>query len=196
MRTALRFALIATAASLALSGCGNLHVERLEPGVQTDLSGAWNDTDARQVAQRLVGDLRGHRPPSARSRPTLLIGLIHNQGAEAVVLSSLERWLETELVQSGDFDVVAGGRLRDELRDERRSQQQWASTQTQTALAEELGAEYMLQGTLHTWEEREGRRTVRTYRIDAYVVHLESTRRTWAGSHEIKKQIDSRWLGL
>ena len=40
---------------LATAGCFSKRVTRIEPSAVTDLSGRWNDTDSRLVANELVG---------------------------------------------------------------------------------------------------------------------------------------------
>ena len=39
---------------LAVSGCANRRVERIDPNSVTDLSGRWNDADSRLVANALI----------------------------------------------------------------------------------------------------------------------------------------------
>ena len=47
----------ATIAILLLIGCGSSRkVYRLDPETTTDVSGKWNDTDARLVAEEMVND--------------------------------------------------------------------------------------------------------------------------------------------
>ena len=50
-----RFALsLLTAAALSVSACGIKRVSRVDPNSVTDLSGRWNDTDSRLVANELI----------------------------------------------------------------------------------------------------------------------------------------------
>ena len=51
-RSLLRVAVGALA--LTAAGCATKRVARIEPGAVTDLSGRWNDTDSRLVANQLV----------------------------------------------------------------------------------------------------------------------------------------------
>ena len=192
----MRFVILLLLSLVLIPACAPMQVERLEPRTVTDLNGAWNDEDARQVAEMVVQDLRGVSVRGRDGAPVIIVGYLRNRGDEPISMTSMERWIETELVRGGGFRVVTSADLRGELRVERESQQAWASPATQTRLRNEMGAEYLLHGTLHTWEESERRRTVRTYRIDTYLVNLESTERIWAGSHEIKKEIRTPWFGF
>ena len=47
----------AVSVALALLGCGHeTKVTRVDTGVVTDLSGRWNDTDSRMVAEGMIKD--------------------------------------------------------------------------------------------------------------------------------------------
>ncbi len=69
---------VTVSVALALSGCGHeTKVTRVDIGVVTDLSGRWNDTDSRMVAEAMVkdalqypvaGEFRKDEPASARRR--------------------------------------------------------------------------------------------------------------------------------
>lgn len=177
---------------LFLAGCGSLSVERLEPTAKTDLSGAWNDTDSRQMATSLLEDLQSTDPlRGAESDATIIVGALKNQGSAFISTTSIERAIDAGMTEMEAFRVVSSPEMREQLRTERTSQEVWAREDTRSELQSELGADYMLYGTLHTWEERDGRVTVRTYRVDAYLASIATTEQVWAGSHEIKKQIEA-----
>ena len=45
---------------VTLTGCGSgTRVTRVEPGIVTDLSGRWNDTDSKMVAETMVKEALG-----------------------------------------------------------------------------------------------------------------------------------------
>ena len=62
-------------------------------------------------------------------------------------------------------------------------------------MAQELGAQYMMQGDIQTITDREGRETVVYYQIDARMVDLETNEKVWTGQHRIKKYIERSRLG-
>ena len=47
---------VAILAVAVLSGCATKQVKRIETDKVIDLSGRWNDTDSRLVAEEMVGD--------------------------------------------------------------------------------------------------------------------------------------------
>ena len=48
------FVLVAVVCALSFFGCATSGVKRIDPNKQTDLSGYWNDTDVRIIAETLV----------------------------------------------------------------------------------------------------------------------------------------------
>jgi len=46
----------ALGAVMALSACGGTTVTRMDPNADKDVSGRWNDTDSRLVAQEMISD--------------------------------------------------------------------------------------------------------------------------------------------
>ena len=77
-------------ALLILSGCGaSKTVTRVEPNEQIDLSGEWNDTDSRLVAEEMIKDVLA-RPWLAdfkgdkKRTPVVIVGTVRNRTAEHI----------------------------------------------------------------------------------------------------------------
>jgi hypothetical protein len=114
---------------------------------------------------------------------------------EHIPTGTFVRDLERALIQSGAVRLVAARDERDEIRDEREDQQENARSDSRARLGQELGADYILQGTIESIEDEEGREKVVFYQIDAYLTDLESNVRVWVGHHEIKKYIERPRFG-
>ena len=68
---------------LLLSACNNRSVERVDPNSQIDLSGKWNDTDAKLVAKEMIADeiarpWRTNFETKEGRKPVIIIGLVKN----------------------------------------------------------------------------------------------------------------------
>lgn len=207
-RTVSFLILVAIAASSA--GCSTKHVTRIEPETVTDLSGSWNDTDSRLVAnalteQSLTGSwIERYASGHGGETPTVIVGTFHNRTTEHIPVNTFIRDLEIAYVNSGAVNVVAGQDQRDEVRDEREDQQEFARAGTRAQLGQELGANYILQGELQSIEDEEEsirmgvkrKEKIVFYQVDARLVDLETNMVVWAGQHEIKKYIERKPLGL
>src|SRR5689334_14285974 len=64
-------------------------VSRVSPDQQLDLSGRWNDSDSRMVAQKMINDLLGSDKFKTYSKdlnkkPSIIVGLIRNKTSEHI----------------------------------------------------------------------------------------------------------------
>ena len=186
-----------TGLALALTGgCVSMKVTRIEPSAVTDLSGRWNDTDSRLVANQLVeqsladGWARRYADAHGGDAPTVIIGTFQNKSSEHIPVGTFVNDVEKALIQTGAARVVAGGDERQGLRDERKDQQQNARADTRAHPGQELGARYALTGELQSIEDVDGRERVVYYQVDAAIVDLETNTKVWVGQHRIKKYIE------
>lgn len=201
---AIRIAPLAVLCGLTFTAaaCARKSVTRIEPTAVTDLSGRWNDTDSRVVANALIEQSLSHRwaenysSANGGEAPTVIVGSFRNRSAEHIAVETFVNDLERAFIESGVVRLVASGSERAEIRGERDDQQENARADTRARLAQELGADYMLLGEIQSIEDQEGSETVVFYQVDATLVDVESNVRVWAGKHEIKKLIDRRRLRL
>ncbi|HUF12653.1 MAG TPA: penicillin-binding protein activator LpoB [Longimicrobiales bacterium] len=187
-------------AAVAVVGCAK-QVTRIDPDAVTDLSGRWNDTDSRLVANALIEQsmidpwIRRFNESNGGDMPTVIVGTFRNESMEHIPTGTFVRDVERALIQSGAVRLVAARGERDEIRDEREDQQENARSDSRARLGQELGADYVLQGTIESIEDEEGREKIVFYQIDAYLTDLESNVRVWVGHHEIKKYIERPRFG-
>lgn len=186
---------------LVLAVCGK-KVRRIDPESTTDLSGFWNDTDSRIVANDMIEDCLGHSwidrhmAGDRGDRPVVIVGFVGNRSMEHIPTGTFVGDLERAFINSGEVRVVAGALEREELRGEREEQQSWSSEETRKRLREELGADYMLNGTIEVIIDREGGDEVKFYQVDLYLTDIESNERVWIGQSKIKKEITRAGLGF
>ena len=196
--------------ALLAASCSNKNVSRIEPDTVTDLSGQWNDTDSRLVANALIEQsltdpwLQRYSNANGGDPPTVIVGSFRNRSSEHIPVNTFVNDLENAYINSGAVTVVAGDTERDQIRDERDDQQQNARSDTRAGLGQELGAKYVLQGELHSIEDEEEttrfgatrKEQIVFYQVDARLVDLESNAVVWAGQHKIKKYIERKPFGL
>lgn len=183
---------------LLLAGCAQeTKVTRVDSGVVTDLSGRWNDTDSRMVAESMVKEALQYPwlnnfSSSKRRQPVVVVGAIQNSSHEHINVGTFVTDLERELTNSQKVTFVAGKGDREELRTERQEQAMHAREDTQKAPGKEIGADYMMKGTIATiLDEAEGTKAV-FYQIDLQMVDLESNAKVWYGQKKIKKVIEKK----
>lgn len=185
-------------AVVLLAGCAQeTRITRVDSGVVTDLSGRWNDTDSRIVAESMVKEALEYPwlnnfSSSKRRQPVVVVGTIQNSSHEHINVNTFVTDLERELTNSQKVTFVAGKGDREELRTERKEQAMYAREDTQKAPGKEIGADYMMKGTIATiLDEAEGTKAV-FYQIDLQMVDLESNAKVWYGQKKIKKVIEKK----
>src|SRR6185436_11045499 len=168
-----------------LAGCGaETKVTRVDAGVVTDLSGRWNDTDSRMVAEAMVKDALqypwlGSFERANQRQPVVVVGTVLNSSHEHISVQTFITDLERELTNSQKVTFVAGKGERDEVRTERKEQAIYAREETQKAPGKEIGADYMMKGNIATiLDEAEGTKAV-FYQVDLQMVDLESNAKVW-----------------
>jgi hypothetical protein len=192
-------AILALAAAAGTAGaCGDAtRVTRADPGLVTDLSGRWNDTDSRMVAEAMMKEAVGspwleNFTRDKQRRPVVVVGTILNKSHEHINVQTFVNDLERELTNSQKVTFVAGRGEREEIREERREQAIHAREDTQKAPGRELGADYMLKGTISTiLDETDGVKAV-FYQVDLEMVDLENSVKSWFGQKKIKKVIERK----
>lgn len=193
---------LAGALLLAASGCVTKRVTRIEPTAVTDLSGRWNDTDSRLVANQLVEQTLGagwakrYTDAHGGEAPTVIVGTFANRTMEHIAVGTFVKDVERALITTGAARVVASGDQRTEMRGERQDQQQNARADTRARQGQELGARYMLAGDLQAIEDVDGRERVVFYQVDAALIDLETNTKVWVGQHKIKKYVERARFGL
>ena len=199
-RLASRAALVVLVAAGA--GCQTKQVNRIDPAAVTDLSGRWNDTDSRLVANELIKQsldgawVKRFSDAHGGAAPSVIVGDFANKTYEHIAVGTFLNDLERAFTNSGAVQVMAGGTARDAIRDERADQQTNANAGTRSKMSNETGARYMLQGEIQAIEDSEGKEKVVFYQIDAAMVDMESNAKVWVGQHKIKKYILRPRVGL
>lgn len=180
---------------LSVSCAPSTRVSRIESTTTTDLSGRWNDTDSRLVAEEMIKDvlqrpwLQDHLTKTTQ-KPTVIVGQIRNLSSEHISTETFIKDIERELINSGEVRFVASREERQGVRDERFEQQHFASEASMKAWAKELGADYMLIGSIKTITDAVEGKQVVYYQVDLELVQIESTEKVWIGSKKIKKAIE------
>jgi uncharacterized protein (TIGR02722 family) len=182
---------VGLACALLLCACGT-RVTRTDADESIDLSGYWNDTDSRVVAEKMIHDAANsdwaEAFSAARGRtPTLIVGGVRNLTHEHLDTATFVKDLEREWVNSGRVRLVAAPDEREMLRDERLDQARHASLETAKSMGRELGADFMLVGQIHSILDSADGKTLRFYQVELEVVDLETNEKVWIGQEKLKK---------
>jgi len=174
--------------------CQSRTVTRVEPDTQIDLSGRWNDTDSRMVAEKMINDLfvseRFKEYTQQRNKkPVIIVGLIRNKTSEHIDAANYVKKFEMAIYNSNAADLVESDEFRDQLRKERAEQQDFADPATIAQWGKETGADLMLFGEMTSETDTHNNRRVVNYITTLFLTNVETNKRVWYGQHEIKKLV-------
>lgn len=179
---------------LALIGCQTRQVTRLDPATEIDLSGRWNDSDSKKVADQMIFDLFDSDSfksyaKSKSAKPVIVVGTIRNKTSEHIDANNFIKKFEVVIHNSGVADLVESDEFRDKLRVERTEQQDFADPSTVKQMGKEAGADLMLFGEMTSETDTYNNRRVVNYITTLFLTDIETNKRIWYGQNEIKKYV-------
>jgi len=179
---------------LLIGSCAKRTVTRVSPDQQIDLSGRWNDTDSKLVAEEMINDVLS-RPwhqdftRSLNRKPVVIVGMVQNKTAEHIESETFIKDIEREFINSGMVRIVENGVFREKLREERAEQGEFASPESQAKWGRELGADFMMFGVITAITDSYNKEKLVNYKVNLELANLETNEKVWIGDKEIKKYI-------
>ncbi len=176
---------------ISLFACAR-SVTRIDPNTQVDLSGRWNDSDSRKVADQMIHDLfesdafKKYAEEQGR-KPVIVVGVIKNKTTEHIDAGNFVKKFEIVIHNSGIAELVESDEFRDKLRQERAGQQDFADPATVSQWGKETGADVMLFGEMNSETDTYNKKRVVNYITTLFLADVESNKRVWYGQNEIKK---------
>ena len=181
----------------ALGGCSTSpSVQRITPDQVTDVSGYWNDTDANLTAKIMITQMLGdpwlghYESSHGGQQPSVIIGQIRNKSTENIDVSTFIDDMQRAMINPGMVQFVASSNQRAAIRKEREDQELNASSTTRSAMGQEVGADYMLQGAIHTINDTAFDKAVKYYQVDLQLINMHNNVIAWIGQKKIKKVLE------
>ncbi len=169
-------------------------VTRVDPSTEINLSGRWNDSDSRLVADKMIADLTSSERfkeyvKAKGSKPAIIIGLVSNKTSEHIDAGNYIKKLEAAIFNANIATLVESDEFRDKMRVERAQQQEFADPKTVKQWGMETGADLMLFGEMTSETDVYNKERVVNYITTLFLTDMETNQRVWYGQQEIKKHI-------
>lgn len=185
---------LALYAIFVFTGCSH-KVTRIDPSAQVDISGRWNNTDSRLVAEDLTSDILGakwitdHIVAKAGQRPVVIVGLVDNKSHEHIDSETFVKDIENSFITSQKVRLVQGGKNREELRAEKADQQTNVTISSMKKFGMEQGADFILQGSINSIVDSHKRKKVNYYQVNLELTNIQTNEVVWIGEKKIAKSI-------
>lgn len=193
------------AAAALMGGCATSApvVRRIQADKATDLSGTWNDTDARLTSESLIRDCfaaawMGDFQRQHKRLPTLRVSSITNKTDEHIDAEIFIKNIEAAVIHSGRARVLAQAGLETAAIDTEQARaasgRQAPGTQVQSG--QELGADYVVAVRISSIVDAIAKKQTKFYKINVELISPTSGEKHWIGDYEIKKLISdkkARW---
>ena len=169
-------------------------IKRVETNLVKDVGGGWNDTDAQMVAAEMINDCLNagwynKTLLKLGKEPVVIVGTVSNNSMEHINTDVFVEEIQRALINSGKVEFVASKSERGEVRTERLDQDEFASEETRKAFGKEIGADFMLSGTLNSVVDKSGKKALVFYQVNMKLINLETNQIVWNGQKQIKKYV-------
>lgn len=169
-------------------------IKRVETNLVKDVGGGWNDTDAQMVAAEMINDCLNagwynKTLLKLGKEPVVIVGTVSNNSMEHINTDVFVEEIQRALINSGKVEFVASKSERGEVRTERLEQDEFASEETRKAFGKEIGADFMLSGTLNSVVDKSGKKELVFYQVNMKLINLETNQIVWNGQKQIKKYV-------
>lgn len=187
-------ATVLLASGLFIGSCSR-QVTRVSTEETIDISGRWNNTDSREVANQMtnqvlsgswIGDFQ---EDNAGKKPVVIVGMVMNKSHEHIDAETFVKDVEQSFIKSQRVRLVQGGKKREELRAEKADQQTNASVSTMKKFGLENGADFILQGSINSIVDSHKKQKVVYYQVNLELTNIQTNEVVWIGDKKIAKYV-------
>ena len=196
------FVMILLPAVVALvAGC-TVSTRNVSPEEELNYDETYNFTDKKKIVKTLVESL-ATKPPIGGStdRPIIVVYGIANRTSEHISTSGITDEIRKEILQTGKARFVNKEQRENIIQETEYQDSGRVSQATRIKQARQLGAKYMLTGTLRSIEKKEGRQFRLTkknyiyYSLNLELTDLETSLIEWADSVELIREASKPFIG-
>jgi penicillin-binding protein activator len=194
--------LVGVVSVMGLTTCGGPShtVARIDPNTQTDLSGKWNDTDAKETSAALIKECLD-APWLAKftkekgKEPTIRVRDVERRTDEHIDTQVFIKNIEKAIVNDGRAEIYSQDNDRElgaVTREQNLSASGRVSDDTAVSSTNLTGVNYVIVGIVATIRDKwEGKQAI-FYKV-TFELHDSTTgKKVWMGDHEIKKLIQQK----
>jgi penicillin-binding protein activator len=190
-------------AALLTTGCAAFRASTTDVDVSQPkhMSQNYDYTDMRNITDSVVNEILASPFLADQAKtPIMTVAGVQNRTTRYVDTKALTDKMRTALIQSGKAQFINEAR-REELLKEQGYQAAHATPETQAAVGRQLGAKYMISGSLIEMESetpkqvRVSKQKLSYYKLTIEVTDLETSLITWTTEKEFARQASLPLIG-
>ena len=189
------------AAAIFLIGCGS-STKDISPDETMHYDESYDFTDKKAIVESMVASLVNKSPLAARNdRPVMIVYNVANRTTEHISTDGITDDIRQKILESGKAQFV-NKEQRDNI--EKELAYQYGGNvlaETRTARARQIGAVYMLSGTLRSIEKEQPRqirwfkKELKYYSLVLELTDLQTGLIEWTDSKEIVRESSRPFIG-
>lgn len=195
MNRTIRWLVLGTAAATLGSGCAAFRAKVSDVNVEETrhMSSRYDYSDMRAISQRVTGAMVNEFLAKHPEPPVMMIAGVQNRTSQYVDTKNLTDRVRTLLIQSGKARFVNEARREDLLKEQGYTAAN-ATPETQVAIGRQLGARYMISGSLTEMKDESPRQVrvsktkVNYYKLTFEVTDLETAEIKWIHEEEFARE--------
>jgi penicillin-binding protein activator len=196
------FAVAVAATSLFTSGCALFRASTTEVDVNRDthMKESYDFVDMRKISQSVADEMITTFLSEASEPPIMMIPGIENRTSEYMDTKALTDRIRTEVFKSGKAQFVNETRRAD-LMNEQGFQAANATPETQVNIGRQLGARYMITGSMIEMEQRSPKQArisktkEKYYKLTMEITDLETGLLAWTTEREFARAASLPLIG-
>ncbi len=192
--------LVLAAGIFLLSGCF-AHVRTVDVEKTTHYDERYDYVDLKKLSERMAGSILSNIPISERTDlPVIVIYGISNRTSEHIDTKALTDSIRTLLIKSGRVRFI-NETQRKNIDTEIEQMQGRVLPETQIKLGSQVGAEYMLTGTLSSIEKEQmkqvrlKRKNLLYYKLTMELTNIKTALIDWTDEQEIVRETERPFIG-
>jgi hypothetical protein len=184
-----------------LASC-SVSTRTVSPEEELTYDETYTFADKKKIVKALVGSL-STKPPigSATDRPIIIVYGVANRTSEHISTSAITDEICKEILATGKARFVNKEQRENIISETDYQQSGRVANETKMKLARQLGAKYMLTGTLRSIEKEEGKQARLTkksyiyYSLNLELTDIETSLIEWADSVELVREASKPIFG-
>jgi len=196
------FVLLSLLSFFAISASCTVSTRTVSPEEELTYDETYTFADKKKIVNALVESLKT-RPPlgGATDRPIIIVYGIANRTSEHISTSGITDEIRMKILQTGKARFVNKEQRENIINETDYQQGGRVANETKIKLARQLGAKYMLTGTLRSIEKEEGRQVRLTkksyiyYSLNLELTDIETSLIEWADSVELVREASKPFIG-